>query len=105
MGDSSLPGLAAFPQWHSLQEYGLPPTAVREIKSMREVHGPHIVELVDCFAHKSNLFLVLEYMENESLEELIRDRSVHLTEGDVKAYMWMVLQALAEVHRHSFVHR
>ena len=37
---------------------GVNVTALREIKLLRELHGPHIVQLIDVFPHKQNLSLV-----------------------------------------------
>ena len=33
-------------------------TALREVKLLKELQSPHIVKLVDVFAHKNNLALV-----------------------------------------------
>ncbi len=37
---------------------GVNVTALREIKLLKELHGPHIVQLLDVFPHKQNLSLV-----------------------------------------------
>lgn len=37
---------------------GVNVTALREIKLLRELQGPHIVQLIDVFPHKQNLSLV-----------------------------------------------
>ena len=60
--------------------------ALREIKLLRELRHPHLVELVDVFARKQNISLVLEYCDSD-LEKVIRDRAVVLTHADIKAYM------------------
>lgn len=73
---------------------------------MRELPvSPYLVELVDVFVHKSQLVLALEFMEGESLEEVIRDRSLHLTEGDVKSFMHMIVSGLAQCHELGMAHR
>lgn len=86
-------------------EYGIPLDAIREIKSMCEIHGDYVLSLLDCFMHKDKLVLVLDFMENGSLEQILHDRSIKLSCCDIKAYMNMILKALATVHNHSFVHR
>jgi cyclin-dependent kinase 7 len=40
-----------------------------------------------------------------SLDDVIRDKSTQLSPADVKAYMQMLLQGLAHVHREGVVHR
>ena len=47
---------------------------------------------------------VFEYMESD-LEAVIKDRSLVLSAADVKAYLRMVLQALAHCHARWVVHR
>ena len=44
---------------------GVNVTALREIKLLKELHGPRIVQLLDVFPHKGNLSLVSgnEYWE------------------------------------------
>lgn len=84
---------------------GIHVTALREIKILRELHSPHVVELVDVFiTGGSNLALVLEYMESD-LEAVIKDTSLVLSRADVKAYMRMALQGLAACHAHNIIHR
>merc|ERR1711907_353096 len=87
------------------EEYGLPINAIREITSMRKICGDHVVKLLDCFIHKGNLIIVLEFMDRKSLEDLIYDKSISLKLGDIKAYMSMTLSALLSVHKECFVHR
>ena len=80
-------------------------TALREIKILKELHSPHVVELVEVFISKErNLALVLEYMESD-LEAVIKDTSLVLSPADVKAYMQMALQGLAACHAHNVMHR
>lgn len=37
---------------------GVSTVALREIKFLKEIHSPHVVELLDVFEHKSQLALV-----------------------------------------------
>ena len=84
---------------------GIHVTALREIKILKELHSPHVVELVEVFISKErNLALVLEYMESD-LEAVIKDTSLVLSPADVKAYMQMALQGLAACHAHNVMHR
>ncbi|OAY72848.1 Cyclin-dependent kinase D-1, partial [Ananas comosus] len=50
-------------------------TALREIKLLKELKDPNIIELIDAFPHKGNLHLVFEFMESD-LEAVIRDRNI-----------------------------
>lgn len=79
-------------------------TALREIKLLKELHDPNIIELVDVYPHKRNLHLVFEFMESD-LEAVIRDRNIFLSPADCKSYMQMTLKGLAVCHKKWILHR
>ena len=84
---------------------GVNVTAIREIKFLRELQHENVIELIDVFPHKRNLYLVYEYMTSD-LEAVIKDKAnLRLREGDVKAYMRAILQGLAACHGHWIMHR
>ena len=86
---------------------GLSMEAVREIKLLQELNHPHVLKLLDIFAHNSNINLVLEYMVGD-LEQLIRGcftQKRPLAPQDIKAYMRMVLQGMEHCHKNWIVHR
>ncbi|KAJ8638480.1 hypothetical protein MRB53_012747 [Persea americana] len=79
-------------------------TALREIKLLKELKDPNIIELIDAFPHKGNLLLVFEFMESD-LEAVIRDRNIVLSPADIKSYMQMTLKGLAYCHKKWVLHR
>lgn len=79
-------------------------TALREIKLLKELKDPNIIELIDAFPHKGNLHLVFEFMETD-LEAVIRDRNILLSPADIKSYMHMTLKGLALCHQKWVLHR
>ncbi|KAL3158807.1 hypothetical protein ABBQ32_011533 [Trebouxia sp. C0010 RCD-2024] len=83
---------------------GVNVTALREIKLLKELHGPRIVQLLDVFPHKGNLSLVFEFMQTD-LEIIIKDKSLTLSAADVKSYIQMVLQGLDFCHKRWVLHR
>lgn len=86
------------------QKEGVNFTALREIKLLKELKDPNIIELIDAFPHKGNLHLVFEFMETD-LEAVIRDRNIFLSPGDVKSYLQMTLKGLAFCHKKWVLHR
>ncbi|CAA0319934.1 unnamed protein product [Arabidopsis thaliana] len=86
------------------QKEGVNFTALREIKLLKELNHPHIVELIDAFPHDGSLHLVFEYMQTD-LEAVIRDRNIFLSPGDIKSYMLMTLKGLAYCHKKWVLHR
>jgi cyclin-dependent kinase 7 len=83
---------------------GVNVTALREIKLLKELHDPNIIELIDVYPHKRNLHLVFEFMESD-LEAVIRDRNIVLSPADIKSYMQMTLKGLAVCHKKWVLHR
>lgn len=79
-------------------------TALREIKLLKELKDPHIIELIDAFPHKGNLHLVFEFMETD-LEAVIRDRNIVLSLADIKSFLQMTLKGLAFCHKKWVLHR
>ena len=79
-------------------------TAIREIKLLKELRHPHVIELVDCFPHKRNLNLVFECCESD-LEAVIKDKFIPLGTPEIKSYMAMTLQAVAYCHECWVLHR
>uniref|UniRef100_A0A7N0UFN7 Protein kinase domain-containing protein n=1 Tax=Kalanchoe fedtschenkoi TaxID=63787 RepID=A0A7N0UFN7_KALFE len=86
------------------QKEGVNFTALREIKLLKELKDPNIIELSDAFPHKGNLHLVFEFMETD-LEAVIRDRNIFLSPGDIKSYIQMTLKGLAVCHKKWVLHR
>jgi cyclin-dependent kinase 7 len=86
------------------QKEGVNFTALREIKLLKELKDPNIIELIDAFPHKGNLHLVFEFMETD-LEAVIRDRNIFLSPADIKSYLQMTLKGLAICHKKWVLHR
>ncbi|CAN4127342.1 unnamed protein product [Withania somnifera] len=86
------------------QKEGVNFTALREIKLLKELKDPTIIELIDVFPHKGNLHLVFEFMETD-LEAVIRDRNIFLSPADIKSYIQMTLKGLTFCHKKWVLHR
>ena len=69
---------------------GINRTALREIKLLQELKHENLIELVDVFGQKSNISLVLDFMETD-LEVIIRDQSIMITPPHTKAFLTRVL--------------
>jgi cyclin-dependent kinase 7 len=79
-------------------------TALREIKLLKELKDPNIIELIDCFAYKDSLHLVFELMETD-LEAVIKAKHIVLSPADTKSYAQMMLKGLAFCHKKWVLHR
>ncbi|KAI8987018.1 kinase-like domain-containing protein, partial [Pilobolus umbonatus] len=83
---------------------GLDLTAIREVKYLQEIRHPNVIELIDVFSHKTNLNLVLEYLDSD-LEQIIKDKSLLFMPADIKSWMLMMLRGLDHCHRKFILHR
>lgn len=78
--------------------------AIKELQAMQEVHHENVLCLYDAFPYGDRVHLCLEYCATD-LSQLIRDRSVQLSEANVKCLMQQMLRGTAAVHSCGFMHR
>ncbi|KAJ3299496.1 TFIIH complex serine/threonine-protein kinase subunit kin28 [Borealophlyctis nickersoniae] len=83
---------------------GLDMSAIREVKFLREMDHPNIIQLIDVFSHKTNLNLVLEFLDAD-LEMIMKNKAVLFTGADVKSWMLMAFRGLYHCHRSFILHR
>ncbi|GLB41753.1 putative protein kinase superfamily protein [Lyophyllum shimeji] len=83
---------------------GLDMSAIREVKYLRELRHQNVIELLDVFSSKTNLNLVLEFLDSD-LEMVIKDRSLVFLPADIKSWMAMTFRGLEFCHRNFILHR
>ena len=69
-----------------------------------EVPAEGRVQLLDVFSSKTNLNLVLEFLDSD-LEMIIKDRSLVFLPADIKSWMAMMFRGLEFCHRNHILHR
>ncbi|XP_011383992.1 cyclin-dependent kinase-like 1 isoform X1 [Pteropus medius] len=78
--------------------------ALREIRMLKQLKHPNLVNLIEVFRKKRKLHLVFEYCDHTVLHELDRyQRGV--PEHLVKSITWQTLQAVNFCHKHNCIHR
>ncbi|XP_014647562.1 PREDICTED: cyclin-dependent kinase-like 1 [Ceratotherium simum simum] len=78
--------------------------ALREIRMLKQLKHPNLVNLIEVFRRKRKLHLVFEYCDHTVLHELDRyQRGV--PEHLVKSVTWQTLQAVNFCHKHNCIHR
>ena len=74
-----------------------------EARTLARLSHPHICALYDVGDHRDLGFLVMEYLEGETLAD--RLAAGPLPPGDALRYAIEIADALAWAHRHSLIHR
>jgi len=83
---------------------GINRTALREIKLLQELHHNNVIELVDVFGHKSNVSIVMDFMDTD-LEVIIKDTSIVLSAANIKSYILQTILGLEYLHNNWILHR
>eukprot|EP01066_Platyproteum_vivax_P013881 Platyproteum_vivax@DN6259_c1_g1_i2.p1 len=83
---------------------GIDFTALREIKLMREVKHPNVAGLHDVYADGLSVCLVMDYLPTD-LGKILQDKSLHLSESNIKCIITQVLTGLVALHEWQFLHR
>jgi uncharacterized membrane protein YhaH (DUF805 family) len=76
----------------------------QEVNILNQLEHPSIVKMYASFEERGNLYLVMEYVEGETIEQYVKRRGV-LPEKEAAAIMSQILSALAYAHSKGFVHR
>jgi serine/threonine protein kinase len=97
------------------EKEGFPITAIREIKILKQLHHPNIINLREIVASSSSkkrpgrgsIYLVFEYMDHDltGLMELPEIQSKWFTEDQIKCYMQQLLKGLHFCHVNNVLHR
>ena len=74
------------------------------LSSRRLVVRSLFSKLLDVFSSKTNLNLVLEFLDTD-LEMIIKDRSLVFLPADIKSWMAMTFRGLEFCHRNFILHR
>ncbi|KAI9101728.1 kinase-like domain-containing protein [Phlyctochytrium arcticum] len=76
---------------------------VNEIIVMKESHHPNIVNYLDSFLVKSELWVVMEYMEGGPLTDIIDNNTMN--EPQIAAICCETIKGLLHLHNRSIIHR
>lgn len=85
------------------KQYGMPLHLVREIKALKRLKSPMIVELKNIIIEKDYANLILDYMPY-NLEYLISSGFI-LTEAHFNAIYIQLMRAVSFIHSNGIIHR
>ncbi|PGH05982.1 CMGC/CDK protein kinase [Helicocarpus griseus UAMH5409] len=92
---------------------GFPITALREIKLLKMLSHPNILQLQEMAVERSRegegrkkptMYMVTPYMDHD-LSGLLENPNVHFTEPQIKCYMLQLLEGLRYLHENRILHR
>ncbi|KAJ9075070.1 hypothetical protein DSO57_1000351 [Entomophthora muscae] len=76
---------------------------VNEIAVMKSSRHPNIVNYIEGYLWKGDLWVAMEYMEGGSLTEVVTNTII--TEGQIATVCTEVLKGLSHLHAHNIIHR
>jgi len=76
-----------------------------EIDILKAVDHPNIVKFIDRFENSEYYFIVLEYLKDGCLSDLIKNKKIDLTESMIKKIILPLAQALQYLNKFGVVHR
>ncbi|KAH7882368.1 kinase-like domain-containing protein [Phlebopus sp. FC_14] len=92
------------------EKEGMPVTALREIKILKAMNHPCIINILDMFVVRGNgdtplsVYMVFPYMDHD-LAGLLENERVKLQPSHIKLYMKQLLEGTAYMHRNHILHR
>lgn len=78
---------------------------LREIRSMAALRHPNVVELLASNAGRNQVFILMEYCDQGSLENLMQSHGGTLSPATVVPILLQCLDALEFIHQAKYVHR
>ena len=77
---------------------------VTEAQRIAGLNNKHIVKVHDMFEENNTAYYVMDYIEGESLQDVITHHHGALAESSVRDYLNQILSALSAMHQHSIWH-
>lgn len=78
----------------------------REAQTMASLAGiPNIVTVREYFAENNTAYIVMDFVEGQTLRQLAESNGGRLSAGEVLRMMTPVMSALAQVHEQGLLHR
>lgn len=91
------PSLRNHPKGEAMQRY--------EQKVLQSLDHPQIPKVIEHFHEKKDSFLVMTYMEGQTLEELLFDRITKFTEYEAALLVKKIADIVLYLHQRGIIHR
>lgn len=79
-------------------------SGIKEGEALASIKSPNVVRVLDYFEENENCYIVLEYLEGQTLFEYIKEKGCLSTQALFTAAK-QLLNALSEIHSQGLIHR
>ncbi|VDN97163.1 unnamed protein product [Rodentolepis nana] len=79
--------------------------ALREVKMLKRLKHPNLVNLIEVFRRKKKLHLVFEYIDRSLLHELDTQGPNGIVRDKIMRITWQILQGINFCHQSNCIHR
>jgi len=76
----------------------------REAEAVASINHPHVVQIFQTGEHEGDLFIAMELVEGQSLEQRLRDQGV-LSPTEAAALVEKIAMAFVAIHDRGIIHR
>ena len=77
---------------------------VKEAKTIAKLDHPNIIHIFDVFTENNTAYYVMEYIEGESLSDIVKRNGSALAEGVAVDYIKQAASALGYIHERKIMH-
>lgn len=84
--------------------FGVDISAVREIKTLKQINNKFVINLLDVFTYDDDIHIVLDFIPTD-LESIIKNKNLVFLPSDIKAWMFMILKGVYALHEKFIIHR
>ena len=78
---------------------------LNEIDFLRKLDHPYMVQLYDVYTTLDEIWMILEYCQLGSIQDLVQNTGTTLSEPEIACVCYSVLQALDYIHTLNKIHR
>ena len=90
---------------HLVKSENIKTRFLKEAKTQANFNHPSITRVIDFVSNDEGLFIILEFLEGETLNEFLFKNKNRLSEKEANYYMAQILDAVGYAHSKDVVHR